>query len=297
MRADEPDLLGTYLEQIGATPLLSAADEVELARRIEAGLYADHLIEHGAVTPGLEDVSRDGRRAKDVLIRSNLRLVVSAACRYTHRGLPILDLIQEGNLGLIRAVEKFDYKRGYKFSTYGMWWIRQAIERGIHDKSRTVRLPTHVAEALARLTRIERQLAADLGRDPGDSELAEAAGSTPAKVTMLRRLGLETISLDVPLGDYGEGNIGDLIADEDGPQVQELMERRALSAELRLVVTSLPPREAFVITRRYGLGGLRTWTYGEIAERMGLTRERIRQLEKQALKRLRQGSPLMAWAS
>ncbi|MGW2221261.1 sigma-70 family RNA polymerase sigma factor, partial [Nonomuraea sp. NPDC001684] len=153
MSAAEPDLFGMYLEQIGKNPLLSAADEVDLARRIEAGLYAGHLIERGAATPELEAVVRDGRRAKDKLIRSNLRLVVAAARRYAFRGLPLLDVIQEGNLGLIRAVEKFDYTRGYKFSTYGMWWIRQAIERGIHDKSRTVRLPIHVSEDLSRLLR------------------------------------------------------------------------------------------------------------------------------------------------
>ncbi|GAA2213382.1 sigma-70 family RNA polymerase sigma factor [Nonomuraea monospora] len=297
MSAEEPDLLGTYLEQIGKTPLLSAADEVELARRIEAGLYAGHLIERGKGTPELELVALDGKRAKDLLIRSNLRLVVSAARRYSFRGLPLLDIIQEGNLGLIRAVEKFDYTRGYKFSTYGMWWIRQAIERGIHDKSRTVRLPIHVAEELSRLIRVERQLAAELGREPTDAELARVAERSSAQVAALRRLGQDMVSLDVPVGEHGEGRIGDMIADEDGLQVQELTERRALSAELRQVVTTLPPREAFVIRLRYGLTGEEVRTYTEIAQHLGLTRERIRQLEKQALRRLRQGGPLLAWAS
>ncbi|MEU8245929.1 sigma-70 family RNA polymerase sigma factor [Nonomuraea sp. NPDC048916] len=297
MSAEEPDLLGMYLEQIGKTPLLSAADEVDLAKRIEAGLYSGHLIDRGEATPELLHVRREGQRALDLLIRSNLRLVVSAARRYAHRGLPLLDLIQEGNLGLIRAVEKFDYKRGYKFSTYGMWWIRQSIERGIHDKSRTVRLPTHIGEELARLARIERQLWMDLGREPRTGELAAAAERTAAEVRGLRRLALDTVSLDLPVGEHGEGNIGDMIADEDGLQVQELAERRAMSAQLHAVVTSLPPREAFVIRHRYGLAGLETRTYGEIAERLGLTRERIRQLEKQALKRLRRGSPMLAWAS
>ncbi|MEV4170033.1 sigma-70 family RNA polymerase sigma factor [Nonomuraea sp. NPDC049709] len=297
MSADEPDLLGTYLEQIGKTPLLSAADEVDLARRIEAGLYAGHLIERGEGTPELERVALDGRRAKDLLIRSNLRLVVAAARRYSYRGLPLLDIIQEGNLGLIRAVEKFDYTRGYKFSTYGMWWIRQAIERGIHDKSRTVRLPIHVAEELSRLIRVERQLAAELGREPTDAELGEAAERSPRQVAALRRLGQEMVSLDIPVGEHGEGRMGDLIADEDGLQVQELTELRALSAELNQVVTTLPPREAFVIRLRYGLAGHRAQSYTEIAEQLGLTRERIRQLEKQALRRLRQGGPLLAWAS
>jgi RNA polymerase primary sigma factor len=297
MSAEEPDLLGLYLEQIGRTPLLSAADEVDLARRIEAGLYAGHLIERGEGTPELELVALDGQRAKELLIRSNLRLVVAAARRYSFRGLPLLDVIQEGNLGLIRAVEKFDYRRGYKFSTYGMWWIRQAIERGIHDKSRTVRLPIHVAEELSRLIRVERQLATELGREPTDAELGEAAERSPQQVSALRRLGQDMVSLDVPIGEYGEGRIGDMIADEDGLQVQELTERRAMSDELHEVVTTLPPREAFVIRLRYGLSGQQVQTYTEIGAQLGLTRERIRQLEKQALKRLRKGGPLLAWAS
>ncbi|GAA3106268.1 sigma-70 family RNA polymerase sigma factor [Nonomuraea salmonea] len=223
--------------------------------------------------------------------------MVAVARRYSYRGLPLLDVIQEGNLGLIRAVEKFDYRRGFKFSTYGMWWIKQAIERGIHDKSRTVRLPSHVAEELSRLLRVERRLATELGREPTDAELSAAAERTPAQVATLRRLGQETVSLDLPVGEHGESRIGDMIADEDGLEVQELTERRALSAELRQVVTSLPPREAFVINLRYGLSGEQAQSYTAIAAHLGLTRERIRQLEKQALKRLRQGGPLLAWAS
>ncbi|MGW0805617.1 sigma-70 family RNA polymerase sigma factor [Nonomuraea sp. NPDC002799] len=297
MSAEEPDLLGTYLEQIGKTPLLSAMGEVELARRIEAGLYAGHLIERGAGTPELELVVIDGQRAKDLLIRSNLRLVVAAARRYSFRGLPLLDIIQEGNLGLIRAVEKFDYRRGFKFSTYGMWWIRQAIERGIHDKSRTVRLPVHVAEELSRMIRVERQLAAEIGREPTDAELGVAAERSAAQMAALRRLGQDMVSLDVPVGEYGESRIADMIADDDGLQVQEITERRAMSAELHQVVTTLPPREAFVIRLRFGLAGQEAQTYTEIAAHLGLTRERIRQLEKQALKRLRQGGPMLAWAS
>ncbi|MGW0479183.1 sigma-70 family RNA polymerase sigma factor [Nonomuraea sp. NPDC003214] len=297
MPVQEPDLLGLYLKQIGTTPLLTAADEVELAQRIEAGLYAGHLIASGAGTAELDLVRRDGQRAKDLLIGSNLRLVVAAARRYAHRGLPLVDVIQEGNLGLIRAVEKFDYRRGYKFSTYAMWWIRQAIERGIHDKSRTVRLPVHVAEELARLLRAERALAASLGRTPGDDELAEAAGRTPEQVAGLRGLARDTVSLDTPVGENGESSIGDLLADEDGPQVQELAERRALSVSVNEVITSLPPREAVILRLRYGLAGEEVWTYSDIARQMGLTRERIRQLEKQALKRLSKDGPLLAWAS
>ncbi|MFI7610123.1 RNA polymerase sigma factor RpoD/SigA [Nonomuraea terrae] len=297
MPADDPDLLGMYLEQIGRTPLLTAADEVDLARRIEAGLYARHLVDHGEGTPELEALVRDGRRAKDLLIRANLRLVVAAARRFSHRGLPLLDLIQEGNLGLIRAVEKFDYRRGYKFSTYGMWWIRQAIERGIHDKARTVRLPVHMGEELSRLLRIERRLAADLGRPPTDAELGTAAERSPARIAVLRRLAQDVVSLDIPVGENGDGRIGDMIADDDGLQVHEVAERRLLGEELRRLLTELPPREAYVIRLRYGLAGREAESYAQIAARLGLTRERIRQLEKQGLRRLKQGGPLLAWAS
>ncbi|MEV2265450.1 sigma-70 family RNA polymerase sigma factor [Nonomuraea africana] len=291
------DLLGDYLKEIGRVPLLTAEEEVELARRVEAGLYARHLLGHGDDRPVLRVVVREGEQAKDRLIRANLRLVVAAAKRYAHRGLPLIDVIQEGNLGLIRAVEKFDYRRGYKFSTYGMWWIRQAIERGINDKGRTVRLPVHVAEEVSRLSRIARRLAADLGREPSEEELAGTAGRTVEQVAGLRRLARETVSLDTPVGENGEASVGDLIADEDLLQVQELMELRALSAELRGLVQSLPPREAFIIRRRYGLVDGKVLTYQEIADSLGLTRERIRQLEKQALRRLREGGPLLAWAS
>ncbi|WP_431899719.1 sigma-70 family RNA polymerase sigma factor [Nonomuraea sp. bgisy101] len=291
------DLLGDYLKEIGRIPLLAAEDEVDLARRVEVGLYAAHLLAHGDDRPELPALVRDGRRARDRLIRANLRLVVSAAKRYAHRGLPLLDVIQEGNLGLIRAVEKFDYKRGYKFSTYGMWWIRQAIERGINDTSRTVRLPVHVAEEVARLSRIARRLSTDLGREPAEDELADAAGRTVEQIAGLRRLAQETISLDTPVGENGEASVGDLIADDDIPQVQELAEVRALAAELRGLVRELPVREAFIIRRRYGLAGGKVLTHQELADRLGLTRERIRQLERQALRRLREGGPLLAWAS
>ncbi|MEV4162740.1 sigma-70 family RNA polymerase sigma factor [Nonomuraea dietziae] len=291
------DLLGDYLKEIGRVPLLTAEEEVELSRRVEAGLYARHLLAHGDDRHVLRVVAMEGEQAKDRLIRANLRLVVAAAKRYAHRGLPLLDVIQEGNLGLIRAVEKFDYRRGYKFSTYGMWWIRQAIERGINDKSRTVRLPVHVAEEVSRLSRIARRLASDLGREPSEEELAGSAGRTVEQVAGLRRLAKETISLDTPVGENGEASVGDLIADEDLLQVQELMELRALSAELRELVRSLPQREAFIIRCRYGLVDGKVMTYQEIADILGLTRERIRQLEKQALRRLREGGPLLAWAS
>ncbi|WP_084965442.1 sigma-70 family RNA polymerase sigma factor [Thermoactinospora rubra] len=291
------DALGDYLREIGRTRLLTAAEEVDLARRIEAGLYADHLLRHGPHSAELERVRRDGLAAKDRLIRANLRLVVAAAKRYAHRGLPLLDVIQEGNLGLIRAVEKFDYARGYKFSTYAMWWIRQAIERGLNDKSRTVRLPVHVAETVSRLTRVERRLLTDLGREPRDDELAAAVGRSPDEIAWLRRLAQETLSLDLPVGEHGESRIGDLIVDDDGPHVPELMEQQALGSQVRRLVRLLPPREAYIVTARYGLAGGPAQTYREIADTMGLTRERIRQLEKQALKRLRERRDLTAWAS
>ncbi|MEV0589182.1 sigma-70 family RNA polymerase sigma factor [Nonomuraea sp. NPDC050310] len=291
------DALGAYLREIGRTRLLTAGDEVDLARRIEAGLYARHLLAAGKQSAELHRVALDGAEAKEQLIRANLRLVVAAAKRYVHRGLPLLDLIQEGNLGLMRAVEKFDYARGYKFSTYAMWWIRQAIERGVNDKARTVRLPVHVAEEVARLTRLERRLLVDLGREPEVEELAEAAGRTVEQIADLRAVGQETISLDLPVGANGEGRIGDLIVEDEGLRVQEFLERQVFGDQLRRMIELLPPRESFILRARYGLAGRETQTYREIAECLGLTRERIRQLEKQALKRLRERRDLLAWAS
>ncbi|MFI6479085.1 RNA polymerase sigma factor RpoD/SigA [Nonomuraea sp. NPDC050663] len=291
------DSLGAYLAEIGRTRLLTADEEVELARRIEAGLYAAHLIEDGPPDPSLEAVRLDGLLARERLIRSNLRLVVSAAKRFANRGLPLLDVIQEGNLGLIRAVEKFDYARGYKFSTYAMWWIRQAIERGLNDKSRTVRLPVHVGEELTRLLRAERRLLVDLGREPRPEELAEAVGRTAEQIAELRRFGQDTVSLDIAVGADGEGSIGDLIVEEDGLHVQDFMEQRVLGDSIRGWVERLPYREAYIVNARFGLAGRPVQTYREIGEHLGLTRERIRQLEKQALKRLRERRDLLAWAS
>ncbi|MFI6498763.1 RNA polymerase sigma factor RpoD/SigA [Nonomuraea typhae] len=297
MASQEPDLLGMYLRQIGRTPLLSAADEVELAKRIEAGLYAGHLLAGGSPGAELEQVRADGEAAKDQLIRANLRLVVAAAKRYAHRGLPMLDLIQEGNLGLIRAVEKFDYRRGFKFSTYGMWWIRQGIERGIHEKVRAVRLPMHVSEDVSRFFRIERRLALDLGREPLDAELAEAASRSLDEIATLRSFAQETLSLDLAVGENGDASMADLITESDEVGVDEQMEWQALTEDLALVCDTLPAREAFILKFRYGLAGAPKQTYAEIASRLGLTRERIRQLEKQALKRLGECEPLVAWAS
>ncbi|MFC7731459.1 sigma-70 family RNA polymerase sigma factor [Actinomadura keratinilytica] len=283
---EERDLLGQYLSQIGATELLTAEQEVELSKRIEAGLYARHLLDTGraprtadATRAELEALARDGRLAKDHMIRANLRLVVSAAKKYGGRGLPMLDVIQEGNLGLIHAVEKFDYAKGYKFSTYSMWWIRQAIGRGLADKARTVRLPAHVLEELTRLARIERHLET-AGREPTAEAVAAAAGQPVDRVVDLRRAARETLSLDTMVGEDGETRVGDLIPDATAVPASEILEFENLAQELRALVDELPPREGLILTLRYGLRDGRPHTLQDIADRIGLTRERVRQLEK-----------------
>ncbi len=293
---DDVDLVGQYLAQIGATPLLTAAEEVELAKRIEAGLYAAELLRQadaaGAEPPepraDLEALVRDGELAKDHMIRANLRLVVSVARRYyRHAGLNFLDVIQDGNLGLMRAVEKFDYTKGFKFSTYATWWIRQAIERGRADRSRTVRLPVHVIEKLNRVSRIERSLAFELGRDPTAAEIAEEAEMTVEQIDYLHELTRSAISLETPVGDDGDTRIADLIEDADVLQPAAVAEQHELTDGLRALVSSLPPREATIISLRYGLRDGRPHTLTEVAEHVGLTRERVRQLEKIALAKLR----------
>ncbi|GIH67948.1 sigma-70 family RNA polymerase sigma factor [Sphaerimonospora thailandensis] len=304
---DELDLLGQYLQQIGQTPLLTAGQEVDLAKRIEAGVYARHLLDENATAgdgldaerrADLEAAAADGERAKDHMLRANLRLVVAAAKKYYHRGWPMLDLIQEGNLGLIHAVEKFDYAKGYKFSTYAMWWIRQAIDRGLADKSRVVRLPLHVVDQVTKVNRLERELETRLGREPTDAELAEAAGLTMAELHDLHRISRDIVSLDTPLDDE-ETRVGDLIADARVAPASELLEQRALAEELRALVDRLPEREALIVSLRYGLSDGKTHTFQEIGDRIGLTRERVRQLERQALGTLRRPEriqPLLAWA-
>ena len=303
---DDVDMVGQYLGQIGATPLLTAAQEVELAKRIEAGLYAAELLrradtDDGRTSAELEAVVRDGELAKDHMIRANLRLVVSVARKYyRHAGLSFLDVIQDGNLGLIRAVEKFDYAKGFKFSTYATWWIRQAIERGRADRSRTVRLPVHVVEKLNRISRIERNLANVLGRDPTPAEVAAQAEMSVEQIERLRELTRAAVSLDTPIGDDGETSIGDLIEDTDVLQPAEIVEHHAMTDGLRSLVASLPPREAAIITLRYGLEDGQQHTLAEVAERVGLTRERVRQLEKHAMNTLRdprRHANLLPWAS
>ncbi|MFJ9012676.1 sigma-70 family RNA polymerase sigma factor [Streptomyces canus] len=307
---DSSDLLGQYLNQIGSTPLLSAAEEVELAKRIEAGVYADHLLREAEADGwelsadrrrDLQAVARDGQHAKDHMIRANLRLVVAIARkRYGRRGLPFLDVLQEGNLGLIRAVEKFDYAKGYKFSTYATWWIRQAIERGLARHARTVRLPLHVVEELGKLGRVERRLQLALGREPTVEEVAAESGFAGEKVTRLRQVGREAISLDTPVGEEGETVVGDLIADTEVLQAPEIVEYRALAEQLKATMDALPAEEALVLTLRYGFHNGRPRTVQQTADQVGLTPARVRQLEKQALAQLRapeRHRPLAEWAA
>ncbi|MFI2433271.1 RNA polymerase sigma factor RpoD/SigA [Streptomyces sp. NPDC018693] len=294
---DDPDLLGRYLAGIAATPLLSAEQEVALGRRIEAGTRAAHELEQADVgepapTPGrrreLEAAVRDGQAAKDHMIRANLRLVVAMAKRHAQRGLPLLDVIQEGNLGLIRAVEKFDHTKGFKFSTYATWWIRQAIERGLARHARTVRLPLHVVEELRRLAKVERRLRQDLGREPTVQEIAGHSDFAEDRVVWLRRVGRDAVSLDTPVDDTGETVVGDLIPDTEVLQGPDLAEFRALAEELREAVGTLAPREALILSLRHGLHDGHPRTLEEVARHVGLTRERVRRLEKESLSRLRE---------
>ncbi|WP_077799702.1 RNA polymerase sigma factor RpoD/SigA [Streptomyces sp. JHA26] len=306
---EEPDLLGQYLAQIGATPLLTAEDEVRLAQRMQAGIRAAEELAAAdagepAPEPGrrraLEETVHDGQAAKDHMVRANLRLVVSMAKRHAHRGLPLLDVIQEGNLGLIRAVEKFDHTKGFKFSTYATWWIRQAIERGLATHARTVRLPVHVVEQLQKLARVERKLRGALDREPTVEEVAAESGIDAEKVVWLRRVGRDAVSLDTPVDEAGETVVGDLIPDTEVLRAPEVAEFRALAEELREAVGTLAPREALILSLRYGLHDGRPRTLKEVAEHVGLTRERVRQLEKGSLAHLRapeNRDRLLDWAS
>jgi RNA polymerase primary sigma factor/RNA polymerase nonessential primary-like sigma factor len=294
---DEGDLVGRYLDQVSQTELLTAQQEVELAKRIEAGVYAARLLteaERAGADLGaerrheLDVIADDGEHAKDQMIRANLRLVVSVAKRFSWSELAFLDLIQEGNLGLIRAVEKFDYTKGFKFSTYATWWIRQAIHRGIAETSRVIRLPVHVVGELSRIRRIERDLAGRLGRDPTVAEIAAAAEISSARVDELKQLSWSTLSLETPVDDEGETQIGDLIVDPaSGELAIMLLESQALRQELRNVVDTLAPREALIMTLRYGLHDNRPRTPAEVADQLGLTTARVRQLEKQSIEELR----------
>jgi RNA polymerase primary sigma factor len=299
------DSVHTYLKSIGRTSLLTAEQEVDLAKRIEAGLFAEHKLEtetglSAAFRRDLEDVAEDGRQAKAHMLEANLRLVVSVAKKYSDRGLSLLDVVQEGNLGLIRAVEKFDYSKGYKFSTYAMWWIRQAIQRGFADSARTIRLPVHVLEMLSKLSRVERDMHQRLGREPTPEELAVELDRTPDQIEELLRTSRQPISLDSTIGEDGETSIGDLIEDVDAPEASELVDRQLLADQLRHALDALTPREATIMAMRFGLYDGNPHTLDEIGRALGLTRERIRQLEKQSLSKLRHPSraqPLLDYAS
>ena len=290
------DPVKDYLKQIGKVALLNAAEEVELAMRIEAGLFAEEKLqtEAGKLTRELERelkwVARDGQRAKSHLLGANLRLVVSLAKRYTGRGMQFLDLIQEGNLGLIRAVEKFDYTKGFKFSTYATWWIRQAITRAMADQARTIRIPVHMVEVINKLARVQRQMLQDLGREPTPEELSRELDMTPEKVVEVQKYGREPISLHTPLGEDGDSEFGDLIEDTEAVVPADAVGFTMLQKQLESLLDSLSEREAGVIRMRFGLGDGMPKTLDQIGDTFGVTRERIRQIESKTMAKLRHPS-------
>ncbi|MGI5274617.1 RNA polymerase sigma factor [Nonomuraea sp. CA-218870] len=290
------DPVKDYLKQIGKVPLLNAEQEVELAKRIEAGLFAEEqLASDGEGLPvdvraELEWIAEDGRRAKNHLLEANLRLVVSLAKRYTGRGMLFLDLIQEGNLGLIRAVEKFDYTKGYKFSTYATWWIRQAITRAMADQARTIRIPVHMVEVINKLARVQRQMLQDLGREPTPEELARELDMTPEKVVEVQKYGREPISLHTPLGEEGDSEFGDLIEDSEAIVPADAVSFTLLQEQLHSVLDTLSEREAGVVSMRFGLTDGQPKTLDEIGKVYGVTRERIRQIESKTMSKLRHPS-------
>ena len=292
--AEERDLVGVYLHEISRTPLLDAAQEVELSKSIEAGLLAEHWLDEpgdrpeGVSPEELELLVAEGNRAKDLFIRANLRLVVSIARRYVRSGMPMLDLIQEGNTGLVRAVEKFDYIKGYKFSTYATWWIRQAISRAIAQQERTVRLPVHLVEDVNRMRNVARQLTRELGSEPEPEQIATALQVPVERVNELIRWSQDTVSLDTPVGDDGDTNLGDLVADSDAPSPEEIVLSALERQRIEGLLNHLDDRSAGIMRARYGLEDGREHSLTEVASRFSLSRERIRQLEIQALGRLRE---------
>jgi RNA polymerase primary sigma factor len=289
------DPVKDYLKQIGKVPLLNAEMEVELAKRIEAGLFSEEKLgKGGKISAKLEEelewIAEDGRRAKNHLLEANLRLVVSLAKRYTGRGMLFLDLIQEGNLGLIRAVEKFDYTKGYKFSTYATWWIRQAITRAMADQARTIRIPVHMVEVINKLARVQRQMLQDLGREPTPEELAKELDMTPEKVVEVQKYGREPISLHTPLGEDGDSEFGDLIEDSEAIVPADAVSFTLLQEQLHAVLDTLSEREAGVVSMRFGLTDGQPKTLDEIGKVYGVTRERIRQIESKTMSKLRHPS-------
>ncbi|MBQ1299330.1 MAG: RNA polymerase sigma factor [Aeriscardovia sp.] len=291
------DPVKDYLKQIGRVSLLTADEERDLSERIEAGLYAQHILDtakEGELSfeyrRQLQWAANDGKKAKDHLLEANLRLVVSLAKRYIGRGMHFLDLIQEGNLGLIRAVEKFDYTKGFKFSTYATWWIRQAITRAMADQARTIRVPVHMVEVINKLSRIQRRMLQDLGREPTTEELANELNMPIEKVEEVQKYGREPISLHTPLGEEGDSEFGDLIEDTDAISPQDAVAFSILQEEFRQVLSTLSPREAGVIKMRYGLEDGQPKTLDDIGRIYGVTRERIRQIESKTMSKLRHPS-------
>ncbi|SFB45715.1 RNA polymerase nonessential primary-like sigma factor [Amycolatopsis marina] len=299
------DLVRVYLNGIGKTALLTASDEVDLAKRIEAGVFAQHVLDtdENLTTrrrTELKALVRDGKAAKNHLLEANLRLVVSLAKRYTGRGMPLLDLIQEGNLGLIRAVEKFDYSKGFKFSTYATWWIRQAITRGMADQGRTIRLPVHLVEQVNKLARIKRDLHQQLGREATHEELAAESGIAEHKVANLLDHARDPVSLDMPVGTEEDAPLGDFIEDSDATDAESAVISGLLQDDLRRVLSTLDDREQYVIRLRYGLDDGQPRTLDQIGKHFGLSRERVRQIEREVMSKLRQGEraeKLRAYAS
>ena len=288
---DTDDTIGLYLKEVGRVPLLTAIEEVELAQRIERGRLAREELARGNVSPRrrqeLQRLIEDGWAAREHLITANSRLVISVAKKYMGRGVPFLDLIQEGNIGLIRAAKKFDYRRGHKFSTYATWWIRQAVTRAIADQGRTIRVPVHMGDQINKLLRVQHQLTQRLGRDPTVEELANALEVTPQKVENMIQVARRPLSLETPTDDEEDSVLGDFIQDEEVPAPDDTATYNLLREHLESVLNSLPPREVRILQLRYGLLDGQAYTLEEVGRKMGVTRERVRQIEAQALSRLR----------
>jgi RNA polymerase primary sigma factor len=297
---DTDDVVGLYLKEAGRVPLLTAQEEVLLAKRMEAAVFADERIEaegeEGADTlmwseeQELRTTIMDGEKAQEHLIRANARLVISVAKKYIGRGVPFLDLIQEGNIGLIRATNKFEYQRGHKFSTYATWWIRQAVSRAVADQGRTIRVPVHMGDQLNRMRRVQLQLLQELGREPQIDELAVGMETTPDKVENLLEISRRPVSLETPIDDEGDSTFGDFVEDVNSPAPSDEVATHLLHEQLQQALDKLPPREAQILRLRYGLADGRVYTLEEVGQTIGVTRERVRQLEAQALNRLRQSS-------
>ncbi len=294
---DTDDVVGLYLKEAGRVPLLTAEEEVSLAKRMEAAVWARQRFQEVDVETllwseeqALREMITDGDAAQEHLIRANARLVISVAKKYIGRGVPFLDLIQEGNIGLIRATNKFEYQRGHKFSTYATWWIRQAVSRAVADQGRTIRVPVHMGDQLNRMRRVQLQLLQELGRDPKIEELAEGMETTPDKIENLLEISRRPVSLETPIDDEGDSTFGDFVEDVNSPAPAEEVANHLLQEQIQQALDKLPPREAQILRLRYGLADGRVYTLEEVGQTIGVTRERVRQLEAQALNRLRQSS-------